>query len=106
MKKIIILACAFMMSVASFAKSDCKVSAFDKVSVNVPARVRFVRGDAYSVSVRSTNEQEASALRLSVKDGTLSVSSLGSLSDESDICVTIVSPRLPRLSLGRDVEIK
>ncbi|MCD8304690.1 MAG: DUF2807 domain-containing protein [Prevotellaceae bacterium] len=106
MKKIIILACALVMSAATFAKSDCKVNAFDKVSVNVPVRVRFVKGDTYSVNVRSTNEQDASALRLNVKDGTLRISSLGSLSDDSNICVTIVSPRLPQLSLGRDVEIK
>ncbi len=47
MKRIMITACALVAAAMSFAQGNVKVEAFDNVSVNIPARVRFVHGDGY-----------------------------------------------------------
>ncbi len=105
MKRIMITACALVAAAMSFAQGNVKVEAFDNVSVNIPARVRFVQGDSYSVSVRSANKYDSRSVRMSVRDGVLFISGVGE-TDGEGMCITIVSPTLPGLSLGRGVEVK
>ncbi len=105
MKKIILIVSAVMTVATSYAKSNALVSPFERVSVNVPACVRFVKGDTYGVSVRSANAYEASAVRWEVADGVLRFSSVDPAPEVGGVCITIVSPTEPELTLGRDVEV-
>ncbi len=106
MKKTILLAATIMMATATYAEKNNSITPFEKVSLNVPARVRFVTGDAYSVDVRSTNAYDQQAVRCSVEDGVLKITSLYGAETASPLCITIVSPSEPQLSLGRSVEAK
>ncbi len=101
-----ILVSAIMMTAATYAQKNTNVTPFDKVNVNVPARVRFVYGENFSVSVRSANSYEASAVRCDVKNGTLTINNLGNTANQDELYITIVSPVEPQLHLGRNVEIK
>ncbi len=106
MKKTFILAATIMMAAASYAETTNSISAFEKVNVNVPAVVRLVTGDTYSVNVRSTNAYDEQAVRYSVEDGVLRITSIDNAPSAAPLCITIVSPSEPQLSLGRSVEAK
>ena len=50
MKKFMMMACAMIMALAANAR-EVNTVAFSKAVVNVPARVRFVKGDNYGFMV-------------------------------------------------------
>ncbi|MCD8266344.1 MAG: DUF2807 domain-containing protein [Prevotellaceae bacterium] len=106
MKKMIILVSAALVALSSEAETrECEP--FAGVNVNVPARVRFVSGDAYHVDIQSTDTLTASAIRCYVKDGVLRISSTGSgQRQEQQVCITITSPAEPALRVARDLEVK
>ncbi len=106
MKKTFILAATIMMAAATYAKTISNISPFEEVNVNVPALVRFVEGDTYSVNVRSTNAYDEQAVRYSVEEGVLKITSIDDASSAAPMCITIISPSEPQLSLGRSVEAK
>ena len=71
MKKIMTMVSAIMVA-ATMNAENVETEAFTETLVNVPARVRFVKGDNYSFSVESENKFIAESVKAAVKDGTLS----------------------------------
>lgn len=106
MKKMMMMVGAAMMGASSFAVETSNVMPFEDVRVNVPARVRFVQGDSYKVDVESEDTLAASGIRVSVKDGVLRITSIDGDETQSEVFVTIVSPKQPKLSVGRNMEMK
>lgn len=72
MKKFMTMACAIIMAVAANASRVTTV-AFSEARVNVPARVRFVKGDDYGFKVEAKDPVVAKSMRCSVKDGVLRI---------------------------------
>ncbi|MCD7721390.1 MAG: DUF2807 domain-containing protein [Prevotellaceae bacterium] len=105
MKKMMILVSAIAMSLAANAEST-DLTPFEGVNVNVPACVRFVYGEEYSMDVQATDSLVASAIRWTVKDGVLKIHSVDSSESISDVCITIVSPQEPKLTVGRNMEMR
>ena len=66
MKKLMTMVSAMMM-VAAVNASEVTTVAFNEARVNVPARVRFVKGDNYGFSVEAKDSVIARAVRCSVK---------------------------------------
>lgn len=106
MKKMMMMVGAAMMGASSFAVETSNVMPFEDVRVNVPARVRFVQGDSYKVDVESEDTLVASGIRVSVKDGVLRITSIDGDETQSEVFVTIMSPVQPKLSVGRNMEMK
>ncbi len=106
MKKMMILVSAIMMAAAANAIEKMSVKPFEGVSVNVPARVRFVYGENYAVDVRSNDSLSASGIRVRVQDGVLKIRSIDENEQIEDLHITITSPVEPRLTVGRNVEVK
>lgn len=105
MKKMMILASALLMSVAANAEMT-NMQPFSGVSVNVPARVRLVYGEEYGVNIQAADNLVASGIRWSVKDGVLSIRTIDESEDLKNVRITIVSPVAPKLSVGRNMELK
>lgn len=106
MRKMMMMVGAAMMSASSFAVETSNVTPFEDVRVNVPVRVRFVQGDSYKVDVESEDTVAASGIRVSVKDGVLKISSIDANETQSEVFITIMSPKQPKLSVGRNMEMK
>ncbi len=105
MKKMMMMLTAIMMTVSLNAKNE-NVAPFEGVKVNVPARVRFVYGTEYSVNVQAADTLVASAIRWTVKDGVLKINTLDANEDLGNVCITIVSPNEPAVSVGRNMELR
>ncbi len=99
---------AMMLSTVSFAgeKNNKKVMPFEGVSVNAPAHVRFVYGDEYKVDIQSADTLAVSALRVTVKDGILKIRAIDEFEALPDVFITIMSPVEPKLTVGRNMEVK
>lgn len=103
MKKLMTMVSAMMM-VAAVNASEVATVAFNEARVNVPARVRFVKGENYGFSVEAKDSVIARAVRCSVKDGVLRLSFGNALKpgDPNSMprraCITTVSIR-PIMSL-------
>ncbi len=104
MKKMMITLAAIMMAVSMNAKNE-NVAPFEGVKVNVPVRVRFVYGTDYSLDIQAADSLVASALRWTVKDGVLKISTIDANEDMSNVCITIMSPNEPNVSVGRNMEM-
>ncbi len=104
MKKMIILVSAIVMTLTAGAE-NMNVNPFEDVNVNVPARVRFVYGETYGVDIQATDSLAASGIRWSVKDGVLKIRNIDANEELNDVCITIVSPKAPKLSVGRNMEV-
>ncbi|MCD8206613.1 MAG: DUF2807 domain-containing protein [Bacteroidales bacterium] len=103
MKKIVMT--AMMAMVALFASPETKdVEPFEGVNVNVPARVRFVYGEAYAVEVRAENEYTENCVRYAVKDSVLRISGDQEMEQDS-IVITVTCPYEPFVTVGRDFEM-
>lgn len=107
MKKMMILVSTIMMVATGYAKENVEMKPFEGVNVNVPARVRFVNGENYEMGVRSTDSVAANNIQWTVENGVLNISSRYELADEdkANICITIVSPIEPKLTVGRNFEV-
>lgn len=106
MKKMMILVSAIMMVATANAKR-VETSSFNEVRVNVPARVRIVAGETYSVNISSINENVADMVNCSVDNGVLKIATrdIESLTDNNDkLFITIVTPTEPKLTVGRSME--
>lgn len=110
MKKMMILVCVMMMATTANGKNEVNETAsFDEVRVAVPARVRVVAGETYSVNVTAQNDLVASTVRCTVKGGVLSISSQyvdGLIANEEPLCITIVAPKDVKLTTSRNMEAK
>lgn len=104
MKKMLIMASAIMMAAAANAQR-VETESFNKVMVNVPARVRVVPGDTYSVNIATTDTELAKSLRVDVKNGTLNIATDARANVEepkSALRIIIVTPVEPQVLAGRD----
>ena len=107
MKKMMILVSTIMMVATSNAK-NVETKPFEGVDVNVPACVRFVSGENYEMGVRSTDSIAAQNILWSIENGVLKIRSrreVGEEAQKANVCITIVSPREPRLTVGRNYEV-
>ena len=105
MKKMMILVSAIMMVATGYAKQNVETKPLEGVNVNVPACVRFVSGENYEMGVRSTDSVAASNIQWSIENGVLNISSRYKMNEDGDkanVCITIVSPVEPKLTIGRD----
>ncbi len=108
MKKMMILVSTIMMVAASSnAKGVVETKPFEGVNVNIPARVRFVNGENYEMGVRSTDSLAAENVLWSVDNGVLNIRSRVQNPEEqsAELCITIVAPVEPKLTVGRNYEI-
>jgi len=107
MKKMMILVSAIMMVATGYAKKNVETKPFEGVNVNVPACVRFVNGDNYEMAVRSTDSIAAQNILWSIENGVLNIRSRREVteSDKANVCITIVSPVEPRLTVGHNYEV-
>ncbi|MCD8318932.1 MAG: hypothetical protein LUC45_08940 [Paraprevotella sp.] len=129
MKKLMIMASAIMMAVAAKA-GEVNTVAFNETRVDVPARVRFVKGDNYGFQVDAKDSIVARSLRCVVKNGVLRISAGNSLqpgetkydpkkgayyygvnhdgevyrnaSDDDTTLITIYSPAMPKVTTSSD----
>ena len=124
MKKLMTMVSAMMM-VAAVNASEVTTVAFNEARVNVPARVRFVKGDNYGFSVEAKDSVIARAVRCSVKDGVLRLSFGNALqpgeskfdakkgvnptnqvfvgeNGEDDMVITVVAPDMPKFKTSSD----
>lgn len=105
MKKMMILASAIMMAAAANAKR-VETESFNKVLVNVPARVRVVPGDTYSVNIATSDSLLAQSLRVDVENGVLhitpDVKANASADSDANLRIIIVTPVEPQVMAGRD----
>lgn len=129
MRKLLMLASAMIM-VAAVNASEVMTVAFNKTRVDVPARVRFIKGDNYGFSVEARDSVIARSVRCTVKNGVLRFS-FGSaiqpgdvrydakknvyyygvnkmnmvLTDENeseDLVITVVAPEMPEVKVPMD----
>ena len=107
MKKMMIVVSAIMMVATVYAKEHVEMKPFEGVNVNVPARVRFINGENYEMGIRSTDSVTAKNIKWTVENGVLNISSRYELTEEdkANICITIVSPIEPKLTVGRNLEV-
>lgn len=129
MKKFMMMACAMIMALAANAR-EVNTVAFSKAVVNVPARVRFVKGDSYGFMVDGNDSVLVRSVQCSVKDGVLRFSfgrtvepgvvkfdakrdtyyygmntSSQDISDEhvdDQLLITVVSPEIPVVRTSSD----
>lgn len=106
MKKLMIMASAIMMVAGAIAK-NVETKPFEGIKVNVPARIRIVSGDNYEMGVRSTDSIAARNILWSIENGVLNIRTRHEVeTDENpNLCITIVAPVEPRLTVGRDFEV-
>lgn len=91
--KVMAMAAMMVMGATSASAKDIDTTPFDKVQVDVEARVRIVDGDKYSVSVRSTDKALAEDIKVNVADGTLAISSdNANLPEGESMVITITCP--------------
>ena len=103
MKKLMIMVSAIMMVATADAKK-METESFSEVRVNVPARVRVLSGDKYSVNI---NGKEESSIRVTLKDGVLTLNSRDMESfdaENSRTVITITAPEDTKVTTGRDVK--
>ena len=70
MRKFVTIVCATAAIAASAQEIETKP--FCKTYIDVPARVRFVKGNEYSVRVNTNDKEMASNIQCTLKDGVLS----------------------------------
>ena len=106
MKKMMILVSIIMMVAAGYAK-NVEMMPFEGVNVNVPACVRFVNGDNYEMGVRSNDSIAAQNIEWSIENGVLKITTRREVTEneQANVCITIVSPVEPKLTVGRDYEV-
>lgn len=130
MRKVMSLIGAFATVVAVNAQ-EVETVPFTGTCINVPARVRFVRGNDYSFNVSSGNAELVRQLQCSVKDGILNfkfgktvepgnvvfdekngtyfygVNTAGELAYEEgdgndELLITVTAPGMPEIKTSRD----
>lgn len=105
MKKMLIMASAIMMAAAANAQR-VETESFNKILVNVPARVRVVPGDTYSVNIATADSTLAQSIRVNVEDGVLRIAhdakDANLEQSDSKLRLIIVAPVEPQIAAGRD----
>ena len=108
MKKVLMIVAAMVLF--ANAKAEIKnIAAFSEVKVNVPARVRVIKGGDYGISLSAEDSLLTSAIRYTVENGILSISSVDEamlLADGREVVITITAPETPSFKTGRDFEAR
>lgn len=102
------MACAIMMAAAANAEPQ-KVAPFSKVSVNVPARIRVIKGNEYSIMVNTQEPADSSSLRYTVEKGILRISTICDDMRQASgrgTVITIVSPEDTNITTGSALEME
>ena len=115
MKKVLVLIAVVMMTLGMNAEVK-NINAFSEVKVNVPARVRVIRGSQYGINLSAEDSLLTSAIRYSVEkirysveNGTLSINTIDEtllLAEGSEVVITITAPEMPSFKTGRDFEAR
>lgn len=126
MKNLMTIAAAFAMAASVNAQETVTVP-FTATRVSVPAKINFVIGDNYGVSVEAKDVKAASSLQCSVKDGILYIGKdkasksgkFGNFEDtynyeikakeadtkDNDLVITVSAPAMPEFMVSRDFEM-
>jgi len=106
MKKMMILVSAIMMAATVNAKS-IETKPFSSVKLGVPANVRVLYGDKYTVDVRSAEPMEAENVKVEVENGEMKISLInGQANAETQMRIIITAPVDPELKASRDMVMK
>ena len=108
MKKVLVLIAVVMMTLGMNAEVK-NVNAFNEVKVNVPARVRVIRGSQYGISLSAEDSLLTSAIRYSVENGILSINTIDEtmlMVESREVVITITAPEMPSFKTGRDFEAR
>jgi len=108
MKKVMLFVAAMMIMFNAKAEMS-NVAAFNEIKVNVPARVRVIKGGEYGIHLSAEDTLLTSAIRYSVTGGTLSINSVDEAMLESDgreVVITITAPEIPSFKTGRGFEAR
>lgn len=106
MKKFFTLALAAVIAISVNAQKSTTPE-FTSVKVNVPVHLVIMPGREYSVNMVSKNQELASAVSWTVKDGTLSLSTrdIDSFDDSSaPVYAIVTSPNAVEHSVGKDMK--
>lgn len=129
MKNLMIMASAVMMAAAANA-SEVNTVAFKETRVNLPARVRFVKGNDYGFNVEAKDSLMARNVQCSVKDGVLRITygnkmqpgeskydvkknvhyygvnatgqNLSNGHENEEMVITVIAPDMPKLRTSAD----
>lgn len=117
MKKIMIMVAAIMMmATASASNKDVKnrteyhgkIPPFSVVDINVPGRIKLVKGDEYRVIVSTLNAEDSSKLDCQVKNGVLYISTNSSemlYGTGRGTMITVINPSEDTgIRVGSDVQ--
>ena len=108
MKKVMLFVAAMMIMINANAEIS-NIAAFNEVKVNVPARVRVIKGGEYGIHLSAEDSLLTSAIRYSVTNGTLSINSIDEsmlMADGREVVITITAPEAPTFKTGRDFEAR
>ena len=89
--KMMAMTAMLVMGAMSASAKDIDTLPFDKVTVDLAAKVRVIDGDKYSVNVRSTDKDLAEDIKVSVENGVLGISA-GAWSEDETTVITITCP--------------
>ena len=106
MKKFFTLFLAAVIAISANAQKSTTPE-FTSVKVNVPVHLVIMPGREYSVNMVSKNQELASAVSWTVKDGTLSLSTrdIDSFDDSSaPVYAIVTSPNAVEHSVGKDMK--
>lgn len=106
MKKFFALALAAVIALGANAQKSTTPE-FTSVKVNVPVHLVIMPGREYSVNMVSKNQELASAVSWTVKDGILSLSTrdIDSFDDSSaPVYAIVTSPNAVEHSVGKDMK--
>ena len=106
MKKFFTLALAAVIAISANAQKSTTPE-FTSVKVNIPVHLVIMPGREYNVNRVSKNQELASAVSWTVKDGTLSLSTrdIDSFDDSSaPVYAIVTSPNAVEHSVGKDMK--
>lgn len=104
MKKMISMVFAMVLAMGSMsaqtAKSVTMTAPFDKVHMDVAAKVRVVDGHAFGVSVRTSDKELAESIQVNVENGVMSITNKnGEVMEANDkLQITIITPNDPEIT--------
>lgn len=101
MKKFLFLMLSAILFSYATAKAENPETEFNKVIVNLSARVVVIEGDTCSVCVRTKNEF-SKYINIDIKDNTLNISSkYEELLNNEDVKIIITTKTMPDIKAGR-----
>lgn len=113
MKKMISMVFAMVLAMGSMsaqtsANSIKMTAPFDKVQMDVAAKVRVVDGHAFGVNVRTNDKEVAEDIVVKVENGVLDITSKSGadLSANDKLQITIITPNNPEIETSYCYETK